>query len=276
MTDLEMESAPLPDELPVGETAKPGAEETPKDDAELAAEASKEGQEPPVGEPGLESDVDAEVEAKPEGETKQQRRRRMRRERFAGLNQEVDRLTAEVQRLQAENTALQAPNEQNYPNPDDYIADRAAFAARQQMTQAELQRAEAAVKHAEGGTQQARQEAVNEVLQEGSAKHPDFEVVVKSMPLTQDGLSAAMEAENAADVLYHLGKNPAEASRIAQLPPVAQAVEIGILSTRLTPPKPKPTSAPPPINHLRGNSGKVEKAPDEMTTAEYRKWRMGQ
>jgi hypothetical protein len=52
------------------------------------------------------------------------------------------------------------------------------------------------------------------------------------------------------DVAYFLGSNPKEADRIARLPPILQAKEIGKIEARLAsdPPVKKSSSAPSPIS----------------------------
>jgi hypothetical protein len=56
------------------------------------------------------------------------------------------------------------------------------------------------------------------------------------------------------EILYHLGQNPAEAKRIAQLSPLSQAKEIGKLEDKLSsnPPAKKTSSAPAPISPVNG------------------------
>jgi len=80
---------------------------------------------------------------------------------------------------------------------------------------------------------------------------------------------ALIAADNGPEVLYHLGKNPQEASRIFHLPPHVQALEIGRLDARLSMPQPKKTtSAPPPIDPLKGSSSAAVDE-DQMSAEEW-------
>jgi hypothetical protein len=83
------------------------------------------------------------------------------------------------------------------------------------------------------------------------SKYEDFEEVVGELKPNSPWAVAVMQAENAEDVAYHLGKNIKEAQRIAALDPVGQIRAIALLEARLAaePAKPKePSKAPAPIN----------------------------
>ena len=63
-------------------------------------------------------------------------------------------------------------------------------------------------------------------------------------------------SETGPDVIYYLGSNPKEASRIARLAPLLQAREIGKIEARLAsnPPAKKTTAAPAPIAPVTARS----------------------
>lgn len=113
---------------------------------------------------------------------------------------------------------------------------------------------------------------------------PDYYEVTRSagLSITQAMVDAAAESEEAAAVLYHLGKNPDVADRIARLSPLAAAREIGRVEARLIAEreKAKPATvskAPPPTPKIEGaGDPAVSKDPSEMTDAEFRKWRQRQ
>lgn len=94
------------------------------------------------------------------------------------------------------------------------------------------------------------------------AKYDDFHEVVGELQPTNAVSAAVMDAENAGDVAYYLGKHPKEAQRIASLPPLSAVREIGKLEAKLLAeaPKPKqPSKAPAPIDPLKG-TGQVASA----------------
>lgn len=83
-------------------------------------------------------------------------------------------------------------------------------------------------------------------------KYDDFEQVAynPNVPVTQVMAEAVMRSKVGPEVLYHLGSNPKEAHRIAQLPLTEQAMEIGELSAKLAaaPPVKTVSTAPAPIS----------------------------
>lgn len=100
-----------------------------------------------------------------------------------------------------------------------------------------------------------QQQAVLEQYQaredEAREKYDDFEQVAYNprTPVTDTMAQAIQLSEIGPDLIYHLGSNPREAERIARLPPVSQAKEIGKLEAQLAanPPVRKSSSAPAPI-----------------------------
>lgn len=268
MSDFDdTEDAPLSDEVTPSESEG----ETPESESE--AEGAEAETESSTEEEAKAEEPKAEEEPK---ETKSQRKRRMRREREAEKQRELTRANEEIARLNARIEAMQAPEYEKYSNPDDYTADRAAHAAQKQILEADAERARAEAERAQAGVNDAQRQAVEDVFSEGREIHSDFDEVVRNdaLAVTESMASAAIEADNSADVLYFLGKNPTEAERISRIQsPVAQALEIGKLSHRLSIPKKQQSSAPPPVKPLRGATGKFQKSPEDMTNDEYRKWR---
>lgn len=83
-------------------------------------------------------------------------------------------------------------------------------------------------------------------------KYDDYEDVVYNPKLAITPIMAQtiQASDMGPDVAYYLGTNPKEAERIARLPAIAQAKEIGKLEAKLTsnPPVKKTTTAPTPIS----------------------------
>jgi hypothetical protein len=113
---------------------------------------------------------------------------------------------------------------------------------------------------------------------EAATRYSDYEAVAHNpdLRITPAMATAIQLSEKGPDVAYHLGKNPAEAARIAGLNPIAQAAAIGRLEAKfLSKPQKKPTSAPDPVRPV-GSKGVVQKKPEQMSNEEYRKFRAGQ
>lgn len=169
------------------------------------------------------------------------------------------------------------------PDPDKYefgeadarfIADYSRWNARQEFRAQEQQRAVAA----EFERVNSRWEA--EVAKpEVTEKYPDFaEKVTKGAKTGAWDCSPLMavaikDSEVGTDVAYHLATNPADASRIARLTTVEQAMEIGRLEGRYlaekqsAAAKPQPTvvvssAPPPPPQRSRGAGGKFAPSAD--------------
>lgn len=120
-----------------------------------------------------------------------------------------------------------------------------------------------------------------------SGEMTDFAEVAQNpdLPVTREMGEAIVESEIGPKILYHLGKNPDEAARIAKLSPVAQVREIGKLEAKLeaaaAPPANSATSqpktqtvskAPAPHKPVGGSavSANPAKGIESMTQAEYR------
>lgn len=148
------------------------------------------------------------------------------------------------------------------------IAKRVAAA--DQTREAEAARAVEAERAAKWGT----------VIENGAAANTDFEdKVLKSTSgwkLSKQMWEMAVDSDVGHDVLYHLASDPAESSRIFDLPLVRQAVEFGKLEVRFSQPsgeKPKSgvkdgalghmPSAPKPVSQVRGAGGQFK--PDAST-----------
>jgi len=95
----------------------------------------------------------------------------------------------------------------------------------------------------------------------GTAKYADFGAVISdpNLPVTDSMLSAMLAVDAGHEIAYHLGKNPAEAQRIANLPPTSQAREIGQIAKRLSTPAPE-VKLPATLTNTRSADGRFSSA----------------
>lgn len=138
----------------------------------------------------------------------------------------------------------------------EYLAERKAEVLYSQRKQAEIEYQIA--------------ESFDKQFDDYADKHDDFLKLVTdtSLPITDNMASIIRASDIGAEVLYHLGKNPSEASRISKLSPLMQAKELGKLESVLSD---SPTSvskktvstAPDPVRPI---SGKVSSSPTYDTT----------
>lgn len=186
-----------------------------------------------------------------------------------------------------------APKAFSQEEVDAMIAKRLARAERQWKR--EVQQPEAAPVHDDGEPlsreeiiaqyeadrqQKALQEQYHEREEAALEKYDDFERVAynPTLPVSEHMALAIQASDQGPDVLYWLGSNRKEADRIAALPPILQAKEIGKIEANLAanPPAKKSTSAPAPISPVtpKANGGSVYDTTDprsieKMSTSEW-------
>jgi hypothetical protein len=98
--------------------------------------------------------------------------------------------------------------------------------------------------------------------EEARDRYEDFEQVAynPNLPVTDFMAQAIQASDIGPEVIYHLGSNPKEAKRIADLPPLLQAKEIGKIEAKLVadPPTKRTSTAPAPlapVTATRSSSG---------------------
>ena len=132
------------------------------------------------------------------------------------------------------------PPMEQFESPDAYAEALAYKKAHELIQQREMQR-----------MQVETLSAYHEREEVATERYADFKQVAYGdhVRITQVMADTIRSSEVGPDVAYYLGSNPAEASKIADLPPFLQAKEIGRLEAKLlsNPPVKRSTSAPPPI-----------------------------
>ena len=128
-------------------------------------------------------------------------------------------------------------------------------------------------------TQRAWVDTCNRVVMDGERDFPDFQATIATLNATgamkDELVEAAIELGDPHRVLHQLAQNPAEAARIAALPPVRMAAALAkIAGTPTATPAPRTVSkAPAPIEPVaRTGSGGVETDPEKMPPAQYADW----
>lgn len=91
-----------------------------------------------------------------------------------------------------------------------------------------------------------------------------------SLPLTPAMASALTDSDVAPKLMAYMTSNPDEVARISRLSPARQAAELGKWEDRLA--SKTPSKAPPPITPI-GSKGKSLSDPNQMSYAEYDRWR---
>lgn len=122
--------------------------------------------------------------------------------------------------------------------------------------------------------QEASREVMLDRIEVAKENHDDFEEVVfggdEPLSMTPFMIESMESTETGAEILYHLGKNPDEAARIAKLSPMAQGMAIGQLESKISAPKTiKAPGAPEPITPIGGGGSSPTKDYDKMSMAEF-------
>ena len=245
----------MPGEQPqqlVIEQIPPAVSIIPTEGADAPKPAETETASPPDGEKDKSATPDPEAEKR-----KEQRRFQKRIDRLHQRAAE-EKARADLLEKQLAEARPKAPEDPGAPrleqfdyDPEKYAAAKAEYAKKQALE--ELSKTQRA---------QAERESANQLVSsweekasDAESKYDDFHEVVGEMKPTNPVSAAIMDAENAGDVAYYLGKHLKEAQRIAALPPLSAVREIGKLEAKLLSeaPKPKqPSKAPAPISALSG------------------------
>ena len=161
---------------------------------------------------------------------------------------------------------------QDYRAPEDYTRAVAEQAVREVGAEILARQASEAQEIAARAAQDAWAESTADLRE----KVPDFDAVVHNPNLTVTPVmaEAIRESGRGAEIAYFLGKNPAEAARIASLSSVSQATAIARLETRVGGTAQASVSrAPHPVSTLSGSSGGAGKRLEDMNFEEYRRAR---
>jgi hypothetical protein len=277
MTDDNLEAAPEAVEEVVQSEAEQveapeAAESTEGEPQEVTAEDETEGDKP---------EADAEEKAKlTRSERRREAKERMQQElqESESARQKAER---ELERHRETAKALPKPKADDYADYEEYTAALSAYHSVQALDSREAQRleAEAAGRYKQAQEikkQQAAEDARNWVDQVADAKtrYADFEAVAlsDSVRISQLMAEQIMQSDVAADLTYHIGKNPQIGTAMAEMEPIQLARALGRLEAQISAPKPKTVStAPDPITPVRGKSS-ASKDPGDMTPKEYRAW----
>jgi hypothetical protein len=185
--------------------------------------------------------------------------KRFRKEKLnaAKAAQELAQLQAE---MQARSAAPPAPDD--FENAHAYAEALAEQKAQQLMLRREAERQQTAVL-----------EAYQDREEDARGKYDDFEQVAynPNLPVTDYMAQAIQASDIGPEVIYHLGSNPKEAQRIANLPPILQAKEIGRIEAKLAadPPTKRTSTAPAPlapVTATRSSSGPRYDTTDPRST----------
>jgi len=234
-------------------------------------------------------DIDAEVDDAPDGEAEAEEKEpepsESSPEKKDGVQKRIDELTRLRREQERETNYWKELAQKTQVAPDPVEPGK---------TLADFEYDEG--KYTEYLTNSAKADAVAEVdtklRQEGQARArsdftskesdfsknvDDYYIVTRNQDLKISGemVEACQGSDEGAAILYYLGKNPEIAERLAVMPPLSMAREMGkIEATKLVAEKPPSVSkAPKPVPKLAPTDAKVTVDPSSMTDTQFRKWR---
>jgi hypothetical protein len=291
---ISVASATLPDEhlqsAPAGSSGQAAAPNQAAAPASVdQSAASAPAQDPPAG-----GDKPQSTDAQPQEPAPKK----------GGLQTRIDELTrqryeaareAEYWRQQAQAKAsAQPPADKPAPKIEDFQDINAFFQARDAWVEERAVARWRSEQEQAAQTQQARQQQDQRAIaaqqtverftaQEADAltRYPDYLAVVQGPAMQQfkqarpDVAQVVIDSPHGPDIVYFLGKNPAQAQQIAALAPIAAAREIGRIEQMFMQPKGQSTNAPPPVRTVGNNAG-AQRDPATMGNKEYREWRQSQ
>lgn len=123
--------------------------------------------------------------------------------------------------------------------------------------------------------EQQRVMAFQEQASKAREQFPDFDAVVfnPALPISEPMQAVILDSDQGAALAYYLGQHPADAARIAKLPPLAAARELGRIEAMLAAPQTrKVTNAPDPITPV-GLRETASRDPSKMSLEEWMAWR---
>lgn len=234
--------------------------------------------------------VVSEAEQKPKGD-KPEEKEPPKSEKRPGVQSRIDELTraryeaereAKFWREQAAkspppSTDAPKPTKADYPDDEAYFEALADFKAEQKVQQFSQQTQAERAQEAQARQTASQFDLYQERVQQ--ADLPDYAEVVgqSDVPAAPHVLESILDSDVGPQLAYHLAKHPDVAERLNAMTPVQAAREIGRLEAAVaspaaaqpTPPAKRTTTAPTPINPVRGGNGQFTKPVEAMSDAEW-------
>lgn len=162
------------------------------------------------------------------------------------------------------------------PRREDFANDEAHERARLEhlIEQRAAEKAERlAAERLEARERQSAASGFWSKVDEAADRFPDIEQVIAdpTLPMSQHMAEFVMSSDAGPELAYHLGKNRAKATAIAQMGPIQAARELMRLEADIkTQPKARPSNAPEPITPVgargRASSGAMPSDDDDIDT----------
>lgn len=244
--------------------------------ADAAAEVVKTEATPPVEGAPTQADAEQAEPASDATDDKPKKPRQTANERIGELYRQKKDAERRASFAEAELARLRQPlvSQEQYeslPYTQQQQVDvrQAVREERAQELAQEVQRERQAVQEARVASFQERVVTAAETI-------PDLIETISNpaVPVSEIAAHYLQEDDMGPQVAYHLAKTPAEARRIAALPPIQQIAQLGMIKAKIaaaSAPR-KLSTAPKPVTAVSGAGGPVAKDPANMSEAEYSEW----
>jgi hypothetical protein len=244
------------------ETAETVNAETAVEDASIAeAEASDDSEESDQGQP----------KKKPSGSARLRER----------LDREIAQRAAAEERLRSfmDQQRLAPVSTDAPPKEEDFNGDYFAWLSAKTVWEAE-QRMSPKIRELEERLMGRDQASVQRDIAKGFSEReaearkaiPDYDDVMAEadqIPASDAMLDVIRASDRGPALAYHLAKNPELSLKIANMPPLLAAKELGRIEASISPAKPRTESkAPAPIQAIKARS-QVNTSPEDMDMAQY-------
>ncbi len=197
-------------------------------------------------------------------------------QRRQAIEAEAEALRVENQKLkklEQETTYNERPVEDDYDTEAEYLEALTDYKVNQKFVglNERLQQELAAKENAEAQKAYVEQvERIKKSLSPGQTAYADWDDVIEGLEIPTATLPILEILDNAADVVYALGSDPAKANALSEMSPALAGAELQRISMNLK--NRKTPNAPKPIKPV-GTSGSSIKTLENMSNAEYRKFR---
>lgn len=247
-----------------------------------APETAPSAESPPAAVPG-EKDATPESSTGPADATAAEPPKK----KSGGFQKRIDKLTRQVYEQAAIIEALKAakpeagddkePKRDDFEDLESYQKALAEHTARRVLREHQESEKKSREESRARSEQARRLQAWEAHAEKIAAKHEDGEDVaghfVSSVELHPYALDAILESELGSEIAYYLGKHDEEAARIAKLSPARQASEIGKLEAKLSEAQKKVSSAPAPIDPVKGKGAAETGLSNDLPMQEWIKRR---
>lgn len=202
---------------------------------------------------------------------------------IAELNRKLAEFTKQDTSPKSDNATPGEPKPDDFANFDEYTKAQSKWTAENAIQEHEKAKDVEAKKKADQEHLQNRARIYGEGLEKGREAYTDFDEVLaeyEDVPINPAIRHALLEADNGAELAYHLGKDHELFDKLNQQTVGLSEVmrHLGRIEARLelakeTPAAVKTTNAPPPIKPIGKGKSAGTGFQEDMSPEDYAKWR---